>query len=74
MAINWELAKVYFEDLSSMAKTFGGEVTFRDILLIPGVFGEASPQMEDQLPMVQQAVRQAIEVFLKARAERGNRP
>lgn len=71
MAINWELAKVYFEDLSSMAKTFGGEVTFRDILLIPGVFGEASPQMEDQLPIVQQAVRQAIEVFLRARENEG---
>jgi uncharacterized protein (TIGR00255 family) len=71
MAINWELAKVYFEDLSSMAKNFGGEVTFRDILLIPGVFGEASPQMEDQLPKVQQALRQAIEVFLKARQNEG---
>ncbi len=71
MAINWELAKVYFEDLSSMAKIFGGEVTFRDILLIPGVFGEASPQMEDQLPKVQQAVQQAIEVFLKARQNEG---
>jgi uncharacterized protein (TIGR00255 family) len=71
MAINWELAKSYFEDLSSMAKTFGGEVTFRDILLIPGVFGEASPQMEDQLPMVKQAVRQAIEVFLRARENEG---
>lgn len=71
MAINWELAKLYFEDLSSMAKTFGGEVTFRDILLIPGVFGEGPPQMEDQLPKVQQAVRQAIEVFLKARENEG---
>ncbi len=71
MAINWELAKVYFEDLSSMAKIFGGEVTFRDILLIPGVFGEASPQMEDQLPKVQQAVQQAIEVFLRARQNEG---
>ncbi len=71
MAINWELAKLYFEDLCSMAKTFGGEVTFRDILLIPGVFGEASPQMEDQLPKVRQAVRQAIEVFLRARENEG---
>jgi uncharacterized protein (TIGR00255 family) len=71
MAINWELAKLYFEDLSSMAKTFGGEVTFRDILLIPGVFGEGPSEMEDQLPMIRQAVRQAIEIFLKAREKEG---
>jgi uncharacterized protein (TIGR00255 family) len=71
MAINWELAKLYFEDLSSMAKSFGGEVTFRDILLIPGVFGEGPSQMEDQLPMIRQAVRQALDLFLKARENEG---
>jgi uncharacterized protein (TIGR00255 family) len=71
MAINWELANLYFADLSSMAKVFGGEVTFRDILLIPGILGEGPTQVEDQLPKVQQAVRQAIELFLRARENEG---
>ena len=71
LAINLDLARTYFEELSSMAKTFGGEVTFRDILLIPGVLGEGIDDMGDQLPLVQEAVRQAIKVFSKARELEG---
>jgi len=71
LAINQELAKAYFEDLSAMAKDFGGEVSFRDIILIPGVMGEGINKEEDQLPLVQEAVRQAIRVFSKARENEG---
>lgn len=71
LAINQELAKAYYEDLSAMAKDFGGEVSFRDILLIPGVLGEGISKAEDQLPFVQEAVRQAIKVFSKARENEG---
>ncbi|HVN70933.1 MAG TPA: YicC/YloC family endoribonuclease [Desulfomonilia bacterium] len=71
VTINWELAKTYFEDLSTMAKSFGGEVTFRDVLLIPGVMGEGPSQSQDLFPLIQQSVRQAIDAFLKARENEG---
>jgi len=71
VTINWELAKTYYEDLSIMAKSFGGEVTFRDILLIPGVMGEGSSQSEDLFPLIKQSVRLAIDAFLMARENEG---
>jgi len=71
LTVNMELAKIYYEDLSFMAKNFGGEVTFRDILLIPGVLGEGINIREEQLPLVQEAVSQAIKAFSKARENEG---
>ena len=37
LSINWDLARLYFADLVRLAQDFGGEVTFRDILLMPGI-------------------------------------
>ena len=71
MAINWELAKAYFEDLCTMAKVFGGEVSFRDVLLIPGIFSEGPDRIEDPLPLIAQALREALESFSKARENEG---
>lgn len=71
MAINWDLARSYHEDLCTMARDFGGEISFRDILLIPGVLSEGPGRREDQLPLVQGVLREALESFTRSRDTEG---
>jgi uncharacterized protein (TIGR00255 family) len=72
LSINWNLAQAYHEDLSKMARTFGGEVTFRDILLVPGVLFEKTTQVEEQWRIIDQAVKEALDAFTVARENEGN--
>ncbi|HWR69075.1 MAG TPA: YicC/YloC family endoribonuclease [Desulfomonilia bacterium] len=71
MAVNWDLARAYYEELCTMAGNFGGEVSFRDILLIPGVLNEGTAQREDQLPLVREVLGVAIDSFSRARDNEG---
>lgn len=71
MTVNWDLAREYHADLCIMARDFGGDVSFRDILLIPGVLIESSEQKEDQLPLIQEAVQEALVSFSRARENEG---
>jgi uncharacterized protein (TIGR00255 family) len=71
MAVNWDLARAYYEELCTMAGNFGGEVSFRDILLIPGVLNEGAGQREDQLPLVREVLGVAIDSFSRARDNEG---
>ena len=71
MTVNWDLAKSYYEDLCALARNYGGEVSFRDVLLIPGVLSEGQVQREDQLPLVREAVREALDSFSLARENEG---
>jgi uncharacterized protein (TIGR00255 family) len=72
LSINWNLAQAYYEDLSRMSKSFGGEVTFRDILPIPGVLSEKTNRVEEQSQLVNSAVAEALESFIKAKENEGN--
>ena len=72
MAVNWDLAKAYYDDLCIMARDFGGEVSFRDILLVPGVLSEGPAQRDDQQPLVREAVHEVLS-FTGPR-ERGGEP
>lgn len=71
MAVNWDLARAYYEELCTMARNFGGDVSFRDILLIPGVLNEGAGQREDQLPLVREVLGVAIDSFSRARDNEG---
>ncbi len=71
MAVNWDLAKAYYDDLCIMARDFGGEVSFRDILLVPGVLSEGPAQRDDQQPLVREAVHEALVSFSRARENEG---
>jgi uncharacterized protein (TIGR00255 family) len=72
LSINWNLAQACYEDLSRMAGTFGGEVTFRDILLVPGVLFEKTTQVEEQWLTMEKAVKEALDAFTRARENEGN--
>jgi uncharacterized protein (TIGR00255 family) len=71
MAINWDLARIYHEDLSRMSEAFGGEVTFRDIILIPGVMSEKMDQADDQWHLIQPTLTEALESFSRAKENEG---
>lgn len=71
MTVNWDLARSSYEELCVMARNYGGEVSFRDVLLVPGVMSEGTAQREDQLPLVQEAVRGALDSFTRARESEG---
>ncbi|HHO76781.1 MAG TPA: YicC family protein [Deltaproteobacteria bacterium] len=73
MAINWTLAQDYYDDLKTMAGRFGGEVTFRDIILIPGIMAEDAHDIEEQWPLLQFPIQKAIEAFSTSRIEEGKR-
>ncbi len=72
LSINWNLAQTCYEDLSKMAGTFGGEVTFRDILLVPGVLAEKTTQVEEQWIILEEAVKEALDAFTRARETEGS--
>ncbi|MBN2298501.1 MAG: YicC family protein [Deltaproteobacteria bacterium] len=73
MAINWDLAQDYYDDLTNMAKRFGGEVTFRDIILIPGIMAEDFHDIEEQWPMLQVTIQEAIDAFCTSKIGEGKR-
>jgi uncharacterized protein (TIGR00255 family) len=72
LSINWNLAQLYYEDLSRMSKTFGGEVTFRDILPMPGILSEKTNRVEEQWPLINSTVIEALGSFIKAKDNEGN--
>ncbi len=73
LAVNWDLARIYSEDLSRMAREFGGEVTFRDILMLPGVLGENARDIEELWPPLREGIDEALTSFTAAKAEEGRR-
>jgi uncharacterized protein (TIGR00255 family) len=73
LSINWDLAKVYFEDLAQMVRLFGGEVTFRDLLALPGVMAEGTQDIEEQLPLLTAGIKKALDAFLASKREEGRR-
>jgi len=73
MAINWDLAQDYYNDLTKMAERFGGEVTFRDIIVIPGIMAEDPRDIEEQWPLVQIPIQKAIDAFCISKLGEGKR-
>jgi uncharacterized protein (TIGR00255 family) len=73
VSINWNLARVYHDDLVKMVQHFGGEVNFRDVLAMPGVMAENVQDSEEQLPLLTTAVRKALESFLVSKRDEGER-
>ncbi len=73
LAVNWELARLYSEDIGRMAREFGGEVTFRDILMLPGILGESARNIEEQWPPLREGIIEALASFTEAKAEEGRR-
>lgn len=71
--IDWELAQAWHESLTRMAERFGGEVSFRDIMLIPGVAGEGDTLIEDRWLVIKGPLEKAIKQFLESRLEEGER-
>ena len=73
LSINWDLARLYFTDLVRLAQDFGGEVTFRDILLMPGIMTENIRDVEEQWPLLKEGLVSALESFTAAKSEEGRR-
>lgn len=73
LSINWDLAHAWYENLRRMAERFGGEVSFRDLMLLPGVAGEREPASEDRWSLIKGPLEAAIRHFLAARLEEGAR-
>lgn len=71
--INWDLAQAWYENLRRMAERFGGEVSFRDLMLLPGVAGEREPAYEDRWSLIKPPLEAAIKHFLASRLEEGAR-
>lgn len=73
LSLNWELAQACYDDLVRMAERFGGEVSFRDVLLIPGVMSELDGETEERWALIREPLETAIQVFLDSRLEEGMR-
>ncbi|HNU74006.1 MAG: hypothetical protein BWZ01_02194 [Deltaproteobacteria bacterium ADurb.BinA179] len=73
LPINRELARLYFDDLAGLARDFGGEVTFRDILALPGIMTENIRNPEEQWPLLQEGIISALEAFTTTKDEEGSR-
>ncbi len=73
LTVNWDLARLYSEDLGRMAREFGGEVTFRDILMLPGILGESARNIEEQWPLLREGITEALTSFSAAKTEEGKR-
>lgn len=73
LAVNWDLARLYSEDLGRMAREFGGEVTFRDILVLPGILGENVRDIEELWPPLREGIAEALASFTAAKEEEGRR-
>lgn len=73
LPINWDLAKVYFDDLARMVEHFGGEVNFRDVLMMPGVMTEPARDTGGQYDLLKEGVKAALASFLATKSEEGKR-
>lgn len=73
LSINWDLAKIYFNDLVQMVELFGGEVNFRDILMLPGVITENVRDVEEQWTLLKKGIKVALDSFLTTKTDEGNR-
>lgn len=71
--INWDLAQAWYENLRRMAERFGGEVSFRDLMLIPGVAGEKELTTNDRWSLIKGPLEAAVRKFLDSRLEEGTR-
>jgi len=71
--INWDLAHAWHENLRRMAERFGGEVNFRDIMLMPGVAGEKESMSDDRWSLIKGPLETALKQFLDSRLEEGAR-
>jgi len=73
LSINWDLAQTYFNDLVQMVQHFGGEVNFRDILMLPGVMAESTRDAEEQWTLIKKAIRAALDSFTLMKIDEGRR-
>lgn len=73
LSINWDLAHVYFNDLVQMVQHFGGEVNFRDILMLPGVMAENIRDIEEQWTLVKKGIKVALNSFVTTKIDEGRR-
>ncbi len=73
LSINWELARIYFNDLVKMVQDFGGEINFRDVLMLPGVMSEPLPAVDDQWPLLKAGMKKALASFLLSKSDEGKR-
>lgn len=73
MAINWELAGNTYDDLKIMADRFGGEVSFRDVIIIPGIMSEETRDIEEQWPLIQVPIKKALDAFGTSKHGEGKR-
>jgi len=71
--INWDLAHAWYDNLRRMAERFGGEVNFRDLMLIPGVTGEKELTSDDRWSVIKGPLEAALKNFLDSRLEEGTR-
>jgi uncharacterized protein (TIGR00255 family) len=73
LRINWEYAGVVFRDLQAAAGKFGGEVSFRDVISIPGVLGEEDRQLDELWMLISSPLGKALKHFLNSRMEEGDK-
>lgn len=73
ISINWDLAQAYYDEIKKMAERFGGEVTFQDILPIPGIMGEASGDAMELWPELKEALNNALRNFYTSKKNEGAR-
>ena len=73
LSVDRDLAGKYYADLVALAVDFGGEVTFRDILALPGVMAEATQDAREQWPVLEEGVIAALDSFTAAKKEEGGR-
>ena len=73
LKINWDYAKAVYTDLKTMAGHFGGEASFRDVILIPGVVGEEDKLLDEQWALISPPLGRALKGFLDSRLEEGEK-
>lgn len=73
VSINWTLAENTYDELKKMAERFGGEVSFRDVITVPGIMSEEIHDIEEQWPLLQVPIRKALDAFITSKREEGKR-
>lgn len=71
LEINWELAAQSHAVLSRMSEQFGGQLTFRDLLSVPGVMLENRQDSEELWLTVKPALDEALKAFEKSKQAEG---
>ena len=72
-AVNWPQARACEHELRAMAAEFGGEVSFREILWIPGVIQETPGDAQSELARIQTCLQQAMQDFNASKEREGAR-